>query len=173
MHHINFAPDISSAPCFIFSNLVHIAQLESFLGATMQFPHLGIGMTWSSINLVLDFYNPAVELLWNTLKARGLHMKKSFKKAICDIRLYTKSMIELEKSTFHKSFAVSHSCIPRSGTISLWWLSLSIKLRDTAPHTQNKHVLCSISKLSTPTWKTICTSYCKLSKELKYGIGIL
>ena len=50
----------------------------------MQFSHLGIGMTWSSINLVLDFYNPAVELLWNTLKARGLHMKKSFKKAICD-----------------------------------------------------------------------------------------
>ena len=46
-------------------------------------------------------------------------MKKSFKKAICDIRLYTKSMIELEKSTFHKSFAVSHSCIPRSGTVSL------------------------------------------------------
>ena len=85
----------------------------------MQFSHLGIGMTWSSINLVLDFYNPAVELLWNTLKARGLHMKKSFKKAICDIRLYTKSMIELEKSTFHKSFAVSHSCITRSGTVSL------------------------------------------------------
>ena len=71
MHFINFASDISSAPCFIFSNLVHIAQLESFLKEPPCSSHnLGIGMTWSSINLVLDFYNPAVELLWNTLKAK-------------------------------------------------------------------------------------------------------
>ena len=132
----------------------------------MQFSHLGIWMTWSAINLVLDLYSPAVELLWNILKERGLHMEKSFKKAICDIRLYKRSDLT-GKSTFDKSFAVSHSCIPRSGTGSLWWFTLSIKSRDTAPHTQNKHVLYSISKLSTPTWKIMCTSYCKLSKELK------
>ena len=37
---------------------------------------------------------------------------------------------------------------------------------------QNKHVLCSISKLSTSFWKIIHASYSKLSKELKNSIKI-
>ena len=43
----------------------------------------------------------------------------------------------------------------------------------TAPLTRNLHVLCSISKLSTPFWKKVHASESKLSKEHKNGIDIL
>ena len=46
-------------------------------------------------------------------------------------------------------------------------------LKRTAPVTKNYHVLCPISKLSTPFWKILYASYSNLSKELKNGIEIL
>ena len=44
---------------------------------------------------------------------------------------------------------------------------LSVPPPPAASPTKNKHVLCSISKISTRFWKMIYTSYSKLSKELR------
>ena len=57
----------------------------------------------------------------------------------------------------------------------IWFseIKFTFVLGVTAPPTQSNHVLCSISKLSTPSWKIIYVSYDKLSKELKNGIDIL
>ena len=56
------------------------------------------------------------------------------------------------------------------------WYLISIviasNLRGTAPLTKNQHVLCSISKLSTPFLKMMYAPYTKLSKKLKNGIEI-
>ena len=41
------------------------------------------------------------------------------------------------------------------------------KVSRGTPLIKNRHVLCSISKLSTPFWKMIPVSYSRLSKELK------